>query len=374
MIARIHQSIRHLAWLGGVLLLSAPAQAADYHVETVADGLAHPWSLAFLPDGRLLVTERAGHLRLIEADGSLREAPVSGVPEAFVSGQAGLKDVVLAPDFEDSRELFISYACGTRRANGTCLARGRWQDDSFAEVEVIFRASPNKTGDAHYGARLAFLPDDTLVLTLGDGFDYREAAQEPGSHIGKTVRLHRDGSVPDDNPFVGHEGVLPEIYTLGHRNPQAIVYDAEGDRLLAHEHGPRGGDEINLLEPGKNYGWPLVTHGKDYTGARITPFESLPGFEPPLLDWTPSIAPAGMTLYRGELFPDWDGQLLVAALAGKRVHRVVLENGAARDVEQLFGELNERFRDVRTGPDGAVYLLTDSPQGRVLRVVPAAER
>lgn len=371
--------VRSLFWSGVTLsgcalLFNAAAHAADYRVETVAEGLSHPWSLAFLPDGRMLVTERTGSLRLIEADGQLRETPVSGVPDAFVSGQAGLKDVVLAPDFEDSREVFISYACGTRRANATCLARGQWQDDALAQVEVVFRASPDKTGDAHYGARLAFLPDDTLVLTLGDGFDYREAAQDPGSHIGKTVRLHRDGSVPEDNPFVGHEGVLPEIYTLGHRNPQAIVYDSEGERLLAHEHGPRGGDEINLLEPGKNYGWPLVTHGKDYTGARITPFESLPGFEPPLLDWTPSIAPAGMTLYRGKLFPQWEGQLLVAALAGKRVHRVVLERDGARDVEQLFGELNERFRDVRTGPDGAVYLLTDSPQGRVLRVMPAIER
>lgn len=363
-----------------VMLMSAHADDDDghtsgstataYHSSVIAEGLAHPWSLAFLPDGRMLVTERTGHLRLIDPQDGLRDAPVSGVPAVFASGQAGLKEVVLAPDFADTGELYLSYACGTARANGLCLARARWQDDALEDVQTLFSARPTKRGDAHYGGRIAFLPDDTLVLTLGDGFDYREAAQDPGSHLGKTVRLNRDGSIPANNPFVGHDDVLPEIYTLGHRNVQGIVFDERTQRLYAHEHGPRGGDELNLLEPGKNYGWPLVTHGKDYTGARITPYTTLPGFEPPLVGWTPSIAPAGMTQYHGDLFPEWEGNLLVAALAGKRVHRVVLDEEGARDVEALFADINARFRDVRTGPDGAVYLLTDSPNGRLLRITP----
>ncbi|WP_223423807.1 PQQ-dependent sugar dehydrogenase [Alcanivorax limicola] len=364
-----------IALLMAVLWLAsahaADSESREYDSQVMAEGLVHPWSLAFLPDGRMLVTERAGRLRLVDVQDGLREAPVSGVPDVFASGQAGLKDVVLAPDFADSGELYLTYACGTARANGLCLARARWQDDALQDVQTLFTTRPTKRGDAHYGGRMVFLPDDTLVLTLGDGFDYREAAQDPGSHIGKTVRLNRDGSVPADNPFVGHAGVLPEIYTLGHRNAQGIVFDATTQRLYAHEHGPRGGDELNLLAPGKNYGWPLVTHGKDYTGARITPYTTLPGFEPPMVDWTPSIAPAGMTQYRGDLFPQWEGNLLVAALAGKRVHRVVLSDEGARDEEQLFGEINARFRDVRTGPDGAVYLLTDSPAGRLLRITPA---
>src|SRR5690606_36808846 len=303
-------------------------------------------------------------------EGRLRAEPGQGVPEVHVGGQAGLKDVALAPDFVDSRHLYLTYACGTRTANNTCLARARLVGERLSEAETLVIAPPGKRGGAHYGGRILFLPDDTLLLTLGDGFAYREEAQDTADHLGTVVRLNLDGTIPRDNPFVGRPGYAPEIYTFGHRNVQGIVHDTAGGRVVIHEHGPRGGDEINVLVPGANYGWPAVTHGIDYSGAMVSPYSALPGFEDPLLVWTPSIAPAGMVLYDGELFPAWQGHLLVSALAGRAVHRVRLDEHGAEDVEVLFAELDERIRDVRTGPEGAVYLLTDSAEGRVLRVVP----
>ena len=357
--------------LGTSLLLCAgAATAADYQVETLADGLSNPWSLAFLPDGGMLVTERSGQLRLIDAAGQLRAEPVAGVPEAFVNGQSGLMEVALAPDFAESGELFLSYSCGTRDANHTCLAAATFNGEALENTHEIFRVQPAKKGSAHYGGRIAFLPDNTLLLTLGDGFDYREQAQNTANHLGSIVRLNRDGSAPEDNPFVGQADAMPELYSIGHRNVQGILVDDAG-RVFSHEHGPRGGDEINLIEAGKNYGWPKITYGIDYNGSQISPYTELPGLEQPLVYWDPSIAPSGMTLYQGELFPEWQGSLLVSALAGKEVRRVELKGNAAGEQESLFTELGERFRDVRTGPDGAVYLLTDSPSGQLLRVVPA---
>ena len=357
--------------LGTSLLLCAgAATAADYQVETLADGLSNPWSLAFLPDGGMLVTERSGQLRLIDAAGQLRAEPVAGVPEAFVNGQSGLMEVALAPDFAESGELFLSYSCGTRDANHTCLAAATFNGEALENTHEIFRVQPAKKGSAHYGGRIAFLPDNTLLLTLGDGFDYREQAQNTANHLGSIVRLNRDGSAPEDNPFVGQADAMPELYSIGHRNVQGILVDDAG-RVFSHEHGPRGGDEINLIEAGKNYGWPKITYGIDYNGSQISPYTELPGLEQPLVYWDPSIAPSGMTLYQGELFPEWQGSLLVSALAGKEVRRVELKGNTAGEQESLFTELGERFRDVRTGPDGAVYLLTDSPSGQLLRVVPA---
>lgn len=345
-------------------------ETSGYTVETVASGLEHPWSLAFLPDGRMLVTERPGRLRMLTASGELVPEPLNGVPEVFASGQAGLFDVLPARDFENSRRIYLSYACGTVEANHTCLARGQLGEKGLNNVVEIFRVQPAKKGNAHYGGRMAWLPDNTLVLTLGDGFDYREQAQLPQNHIGSIVRLNPDGSVPDDNPFVGHDSYLGEIYSYGHRNVQGLAYDSAQGRLIAHEHGPRGGDEVNVIRPGVNYGWPVTTHGLDYTGARVTPFEEREGIEAPMLHWTPSIAPSGMTVYTGELFPQWRGDLLVGGLVTRQVHRVRLAAGEATEVETLFGELGERIRAVVTGPDGSVYLLTDSSEGRVLRVAP----
>ncbi|EJO92218.1 glucose sorbosone dehydrogenase [Ectopseudomonas mendocina DLHK] len=358
------------ALLVGALFASVPAQAQAYRIETFSEGLENPWSLAFLPDGRILVTERVGRLRIVEADGSLDPDPVAGLPEIFVAAQAGLMEVALDPDYLSNRWLYLSYAHGTTQANNTRLARARLVDDELRDFEVLFTAQPLKAGASHYGGRIAFLADKTLVLTLGDGFDWREEAQNPGNHLGKIVRLNRDGSVPADNPLVGQTGAAAEIYSLGHRNVQGIVFDAEAGRLYSHEHGPRGGDELNLIEAGNNYGWPLATFGIDYTGARVSPYTELPGLTQPLLHWTPSVAPASLTQYRGTLFPDWQGDLFAATLAERSVRRVRLHEGMLAGEEILFEELGERIRDVRAGPDGALYLLTDNADGRLLRVVP----
>jgi glucose/arabinose dehydrogenase len=345
------------------------AQALEYRVDTIAKGLEFPWSLAFLPDGRMLVTERVGRLRVIDKGVLLPDA-ITGLPEIFVSGQAGLFDVVLDPDFATNQMLYLSFAHGSKNKNHTRVIRARLVGDALQEVTPIFTVKPAKRGDVHYGARMAFLPDGTLVIGTGDGFNYREQAQKLGNHLGKIVRIHTDGTVPADNPFVGNAKALPEIYSLGHRNVQGMVFNAVTGKLFAHEHGPRGGDEINIIEAGRNYGWPLITYGVDYSGAIISPYTEKPGLEQPLVHWTPSIAPAGMTMYRGNLFPQWQGSLFVSALAGEIVQRVPFVDGRAGPQESLFGELHTRFRDVRTGPDGALYLLTDKSFGRVLRVVP----
>ncbi|HKK55984.1 PQQ-dependent sugar dehydrogenase [Marinobacter sp.] len=362
-----------LALAGGMALPESEALADEsggYEIETLAQGLEHPWSLAFLPDGRMLVTERPGRLRMLTAEGELLPDALDGVPEVFASAQAGLFEALPATDFEQSRAIYLSYACGTLEANHTCLARAELGAGALANVTEIFRMQPAKEGDAHYGGRLTWLPDNTLILTLGDGYDYREQAQRRENHIGSIVRLNPDGSVPADNPYADSDQYQGEIYSYGHRNVQGLVYDPDQDRLIAHEHGPRGGDEINIIRPGANYGWPIATHGLDYTGARISPFREREGMEPPLLHWTPSIAPSGMTLYNGDIFPQWQGDLLVGGLVTRQVHRIRLKNGKAEEVGALFAEIGERIRDVLTGPDGAIYLLTDSIDGRVLRVIP----
>ena len=350
------------------MLLAAPAPAADYRVETVSRGLEKPWSIAFLPDGRMLVTEHPGRLRVIE-DGSLVAEPVEGVPTVFHSGQAGLFEVLPAPDFADSRVLYLSFAHGTQDANHTRIVRGVLDGHRLTGVETVFTTQPAKSGDAHAGGRMMWLDDGTLLLTLGDGFFFREESQKLDSHMGTIVRLNADGSVPRDNPFVGRAGALPEIYSYGHRHVQGLALD--GDRLYAHEHGPRGGDEINLVEPGRNYGWPVITYGRDYSRALISPFTEREGMEQPLWQWTPSIAPAGLALYDGELFPHWRGSLLVAALAEESLRRVEMEDGRPGRQHVLLDELGQRVRDVRVGPDGAVYVATDEEQGAVLRLIPA---
>jgi len=357
--------------LATIVLLSActaTAAAPAYRIETIAQGLDHPWSIAFLPDGDVLVTERAGRLRVIH-NGVLREAPIDGVPAVFVSGQGGLFDIVLAADFASSGSVLLSFAHGTDKANDLRVVRARYTADGLRDIATVFEARPLKRGSAHYGGRIALLGGGMFAVGVGDAFGAREAAQTLDSHLGKIVRIGLDGSVPRDNPFIGREGALPEIYSLGHRNPQGLVFDAAGGVLYAHEHGPRGGDEINRIEAGSNYGWPIATYGVDYTGAQISPWTEYEGMQSPLLHWTPSIAPSGMTLVRGAMFPAWRGSLLVSALAEKSVRRVPLVNGVPGTQETLFAELGERLRDVREAPDGAIWLLTDSPQGRVLRVL-----
>lgn len=354
------------------LPVAASAQPVAHRIETVASGLDHPCSLAFLPDGRLLVTERPGRLRVIEPGSNgqwqLRPEPVAGVPEVLARGQSGLFDVLLAPDFASSGTVLLSFAHGTPQANHLRVVRARFDGRQLQAVQPIFTSQPAKTDTQHFGGRMAWLPDGTLLITYGDGNLERTDAQRLTTHLGKTLRINADGSIPPDNPFVGRSDARPEIYSSGHRNPQGLV--VVNGAVYAHEHGARGGDELNRITAGANYGWPLTTGGIDYTYARITPFQSLPGITPPLLEWTPSIAPAGLTAYSGALFPAWRDSLFVAALKERSVRRVPLADGVPGSQELLFQELNERIRDVRAGPDGALYLLTDSEQGRVLRVVP----
>ena len=360
-------------WLG----LAMSALAGPYRIETVASGLEHPWSLAFLPDGRLLVTERPGRLRLIEpgADGrlQLRSEPVAGVPPVLARGQSGLFDVLPDPDFARNGRIVLSYAHGQPGANHLRVATARLEGAQLRDVRPIFTSQPAKRETQHFGGRMDWLPDGTLLIGMGDGNLERTDAQRLHTHLGKFLRIRADGSVPADNPFVRREGARPEIWSLGHRNPQGVVV-VDG-AVYAHEHGARGGDELNRLRPGANHGWPAVTGGVDYTYARVTPFTRLPGMEPPLLEWTPSIAPAGLAWYDAPLFPAWRRSLFVAALKERSVRRVPMadpQQGPSGPQEILFRELDERIRDVRAGPDGALWLLTDSPQGRVLRVVPAA--
>ncbi len=346
-----------------------PSAEPAYAVQTLAKGLDHPWSLAFLPDGRMLVAERSGRVRHLSGD--KLSAPIAGAPPVFERGQGGLFDVLPHSRFAENGLVYLAYAHGDGGANATRVARARLQGDRFVALDVIFEATPLKDTPVHYGGRMAWLPDGTLLVTTGDGFDYRESAQRPASLLGKIVRLRDDGSIPADNPFVNRPGYKPEIWSLGHRNPQGLAYDPALARLYAHEHGPRGGDEVNIIQPGANYGWPIATRGRDYSGAAISPFDAYPGMREPLVGWTPSIAPSGLAVYRGDLFPQWRGDLLVGALVDQEVRRVDLDDaGRVVGQQSLFKELKARIRDVRVGPDGAVYLLTDDANGRVLRVTP----
>ena len=343
-----------------------------YKVTEIAKGLDHPWSMAFLPDGSLLVTERPGRLRLIKG-GSLMVQPISGVPPVHThpESQAGLFDIVLHPNFQQNNLVYLTYAAGTAAANGTRVARARFDGTALQDFQVIFNAMPLKDTDNHYGGRMAFLPDGTFALTIGEGFEYREKAQDLTSDLGKIVRLKDDGSVPTDNPFIGQASVRPEIYSWGHRNEQGLIYDAQRGRLYETEHGPRGGDELNIIEPHKNYGWPVITYGMDYSGAYVSPYTQRAGLEQPVIYWTPSIAPSGLAMYRGDKFPAWNGDLFVGSLAFKHLRRVHLDaQGNVLLQEELLNDLNWRIRDVREGLDGYLYVCTDEVDGRVLRLEP----
>lgn len=352
-----------------VALTALPAPAsAEYQLETVATGLEHPWSLAWLPDGRILVTERPGRLRVID-DGTLLPDPVAGVPQAHVRAQAGLFEVLPAPDFAETGEVFLSMARGSSGINALSVFRARMVGHGLEDVVEIFRAAPEQATSVHYGGRLLFLPDGTLLATIGDGFDHREEAQSLTNHWGSVVRLRRDGTAPDDNPFADRDGARPEIFSFGHRNIQGIALDTETGRIWASEHGPRGGDELNAIEAGENYGWPVATHGVDYTGARITPYREVAGMRGPLRVWTPAIAPSGLAVYRGPLFPDWEGDILIGGLVSQALHRLRVVDDEIVEEDRI--EIGRRVRDVRVGPDGAIYLLTDHADGALLRIAPA---
>jgi len=348
----------------------ATVVTTGYKVTEIARGLDHPWSMAFLPDAAILVTERVGRLRLIKG-GALLAQPIAGVPAVHTGSQAGLFDIVLHPNFERNHLVYLTYASGTKAANGTQVARARFDGRALRDLRVIFTAMPLKDTDNHYGGRMAFLPDGTFALTIGEGFEYREKAQDLTSDLGKIVRLNEDGSVPRDNPFVGQASIRPEIYTLGHRNSQGLLFDAPSGRLYETEHGPRGGDELNIIVAGRNYGWPVITYGMDYSGAYVSPYTQRQGLEQPVIYWTPSIAPSGLAMYRGDKFPAWKGDLFVGSLAFRHLRRVHLdERGEVVGQEQFLNDLHWRIRDVRAAPDGYVYVCTDEEDGRVLRLEP----
>ena len=346
---------------------------ASYEVEVIAGGVSYPWDIAFLPGGDILVTERSGALRLIR-DGVLQDAPISGVPDVYFEGQAGLFDVQPAPDFEASGLVYLTYAQGDAQENTTAVHRARFDGDRLVEGETLFTAAPMRDTSSHFGGRMAFLPDGSFLLTLGDAFEYREQAQLQSNHLGTIVRLNAEGSPPADNPFFSDGGLAAHVYTYGHRNVQGVAFDARRGIIWAHEHGPQGGDELNRIEPGANYGWPIVTEGVDYNGARITPFDDheARGFTAPVLGWTPSIAPSGLLAYQGDRFADWTGDLFVTALAGQALHHIDLDAaGNVVSQNRILLEGRPRLRQVAEGPDGAIWVLTDAEDGRILRLSPA---
>ncbi|WP_447910943.1 PQQ-dependent sugar dehydrogenase [Brevundimonas bullata] len=337
----------------------------------VASGLVHPWGLALLPDGQWLVTEKPGRMRVVSAQGQIG-APIAGLPAVDARGQGGLLDVIVGPSFAQDRMIYWSYAEPREGGNATSVARGRLSDDltRVDNVQVIFRALPVYDGDKHFGSSLAFAPDGKLFITLGERSDkpMRPQAQDLGSHMGKTIRINADGSVPADNPFVGQAGAKPEIWSLGHRNMQGIAVQPGTGAIWTVEHGTRGGDEINLDQAGKNYGWPGVAYGIEYNGQAIPAVTAKDGTEQPVYYWDPVIAPGGMTFYSGPMFPGWNGNLLVTGLGGKHLARLVLENNRVVGEERLLTGLNERIRDVAVATDGAVWVITDEEDGKLVRL------
>jgi aldose sugar dehydrogenase len=355
----------------------APAfgsSAGELEVRTIARGLVNPWALAFLPDGTMLVTERPGRMRIVTAEGQV-SSPLKGVPDVWASGQGGLHDVIIDKSFVQNRTIYFCFAERTEGGGRTTTARAKLNDGNgrLDEVKIIFRQQGPLSSGNHYGCRIAQADDGNLFVALGDHFTYRDQAQNLGNHLGKIVRIAPDGSVPPGNPFAGRADAKPEIWSYGHRNVQALAINPASGDPWEIEHGPRGGDEVNLIGKGKNYGWPVIGYGIDYSGAKIHDATAKDGMEQPLKYWVPSIAPSGMAFYTGKLFPKWNGSLFTGALRGAMLVRLTLNGNAVTSEERLLQNLHERIRDVRQGPDGALWLLTDSSNGRVLRVTPAAK-
>jgi glucose/arabinose dehydrogenase len=348
------------------------SSAGDLKVETVAGGLSHPWALAFLPDGRMLVTERPGRMRIATPDGKL-SGQLGGVPKIFASGQGGLLDVVLDRSFAQNKTIYFCFAEPVGGSARTAMARATLADDSRLDgVKVIFHQDGPLSSGHHFGCRIAQSADNNLFLTMGEHFIDRDEAQKLTSHLGKIVRITPDGAAPNDNPFVGRKDAKPEIWSYGHRNAQGAAIHPVTGKLWEHEHGAKGGDEINIPQAGKNYGWPVISFGVNYDGTPVGSGKSeMPGMEQPIKYWVPSIAPSGMAFYDGALFPAWKGNLFVGALAGRMLVRLSLDGDKVTGEERLLGDLRERIRDVRAGPDGALYLVTDNNAGRILRVAPA---
>jgi glucose/arabinose dehydrogenase len=354
---------------------AAAAQAVrseehSFRVVKVVEGLDHPWSLAFLPDGRMLVTERPGRLRVVSKEGKLEPKAVQGLPPVAEYGQGGLHDVVLHPRFAENQLVYIAYAARWGDGVGTELARGRFTGERLENVQVLFRQSPKGRNDIHFGGRIVFDRAGFLYLTLGERGE-QNRAQRPDNHHGSVIRLHDDGRVPQDNPFVGKAGWKPEKFDLGHRNQQGAAINPKTGMLWTHEHGPQGGDEINVIRPGRNYGWPVITYGANYgTGTKIGKGTAKAGMEQPIHYWVPSIAPSGMAFYSGDKFPRWQGDLFVGALKDQMLVRLRFDGEKLVREERMLKGVLGRIRDVRMGPDGFVYLLTDESPGVLARLEP----
>jgi aldose sugar dehydrogenase len=368
--------------IAAVLMLPAlPAQAqqvfksdlGDIRVETIVSGLSYPWALAFLPDGRMLVTERGGSMRIATRDGKL-SAPLGGVPKVLSQNQGGLLDVIIDRDFATNNTIYFCYSDPVDGGAQTALARARLdagEKPQLNDVKRIFRQEGPPSRGLHYGCRIVQARDGNLFLTTGDHGSASKSAQTLDNHIGKMLRIAPDGSVPKDNPFVGREDAKPEIWSYGHRNSQGATLHPETGKLWMHEHGPQGGDELNIPEAGKNYGWPVIGFGVNYGGAKIHEGTSRAGMEQPIRQWTPVIAPSGFTIYTGDLFPQWRGNAFIGGLRTQTLVRLELDGEKVTREERMLRQLNERIRDVRTGPDGAIWLVTDDAQGRILRLSPA---
>ena len=361
-------------WLA-LMLCTNPIVASEdkYKMESIAEGLDHPWGIAVVSENEIFVTEGVGRLRRI-VNGELDPLPIAGIPSVFLVPedltQGGLCDVVLHPQFSENRYLYLSFGEADSEnpsLNAMTVIRGQLEGDKLTNVEQIFKAQPPRKTAAHYGARILFLRDGTMLVTSGDGFNYRDHAQTLDNHVGKIIRLNDDGTIPDDNPFLGVEDALPEIWSLGHRNPTGLTLSEDGKTIFEHEHGPKGGDELNIVDAGKNYGWPLITYGIDYSGALISPFTEGEGLEQPVKYWVPSIAPSALTLYNGDMFPNWKGNLFVTALVPGDVRRLTMFEDKVVDEEILFEELGA-IRNVTTAPDGSLLLVTNGPEGKIIRV------
>tara|TARA_A100001011_G_scaffold337434_1_gene367600 strand:- start:51 stop:1145 length:1095 start_codon:yes stop_codon:yes gene_type:complete len=347
--------------------LLAIANNADYKYLTIAENLSHPWGIAVIDKDNILFTELSGQLRIIE-NGVLNPEPIKGIPEVLFAGQGGLSGIILDPEFNSNKTIYLSFSSPDKekKTNTLEVIRAKLTSGSIDQIETIFKASPSRRTAAHYGAKMAFLEDGTLLITSGDGFNYRESAQYLDNHYGKIIRINSDGSIPSDNPFLGNKDARPEIWSYGHRNLQGIVV-VDGI-VYENEHGPMGGDELNIAEPSKNYGWPAITYGKDYSGATISPFTEKEGMEQPIKYWVPSIAPSGMTYYTGSLFPEWTNSLFVSALVPGDVRRLEVSGNIVSEEEILFNDLG-RIRDVASSPDGSIILATDGPNGKLIRVI-----
>ena len=342
---------------------------SEYKFETILSNLDDAWSFEFLSEDKIIYTEMPGKLKIASlSDGSV--VTLRNVPKVQYASQGGLSEVVLDPDFESNKKIYLSYSAKNSDGKSTLyLMSAELNEDSLENNKIIFEAKAPRRIPVHLGAKIAFLEDGTILLASGDGFDHREKAQTLDNHFGKIIRINKDGTIPTNNPFVDVEGALPDIYSYGHRNMQGLIVTKSG-QIFEHEHGPRGGDEMNLIEPSLNYGWPAITYGIDYSGAVISPFTEKEGMEQPLFHWTPSIAPSDMIFYEGNRYPKLKNSFLVTALVSKDVKQVTFSESGKEVQESLFSELNSRLRNIQASPDGLIYLMTDGPRGKLIKVVP----